>query len=225
MKSILKKYWFIGLVVIFLYPAVSSAQGKFEITPFGGYMFGGKLRTYQGDLKIDDNANYGLLVDIAIAKDQKFEFFWSQMQSYAEFKPYYGYEELRAGFDVNINYYQIGTVREVNMDKIRPFGAFTLGAVYFNPKDIVHQGNNPQDYQLQDSWRFSVSLGGGAKIWLSDRIGVRLQGRLLMPLYFQGVSMYAGIGTGGASTGISVGAGVPILQGDLTAGLIIALGD
>jgi len=212
------------LVLLLLYPASSSAQGKFEITPFGGYMFGGKLRTYQGDLKVQDNANYGLLINIAIAKDQKFEFFWSQMQTSADFRPYYGYEDLRANFDLNINYYQIGTVREVNMDKIRPFGAFTLGAVYFNPKNTGSQ-DSPGYYNIQDSWRFSVSLGGGAKIWLSDRIGIRLQGRLLMPLYFQGVSMYAGVGTGGASTGISVNSGVPILQGDLTAGLIIALGD
>lgn len=215
MKNLIKKYWFIGLVLLILYPTASSAQGKFEITPFGGYMFGGKLRTYQGDLKIQDNANYGLLIDIAVAKDTKFEFFWSQMQTHAEFRPYYNYEHLRGEFDVNINYYQIGTVREVNMDNIRPFGAFTLGAVYFSP----------QDNSIKDSWRFSVSLGGGAKIWLSDRIGIRLQGRLLMPLYFQGVSMYAGIGSGGSSSGVSVGAGVPILQGDFTGGLIIAVGD
>ena len=217
MKSLIKKYWFITLVLLLLYPTASSAQGKFEITPFGGYMFGGKLRTYQGDLKIQDNANYGLLIDIAVARDTKFEFFWSQMQTSAEFRPYYGYEDLGGGFDVNINYFQIGTVREVEVDNasIKPFGAFTLGAVYFSP----------QDKTIQESWRFSVTLGGGVKIWLSDRIGIRLQGRLLMPLYFQGVSMYAGIGTGGASTGVSVGAGVPILQGDFTGGLIIAIGD
>jgi len=58
-------------------------------------------------------------------------------------------------------------------------------------------------------------------IWFSDRIGIRLQGRLLMPLYFAGAGVYFGSG----GSGLSVGAGSTILQGDLTAGLIIGLGD
>jgi hypothetical protein len=40
-----------------------------------------------------------------------------------------------------------------------------------------------------------------------------------MPLYVTGGGFY--IGTGG--TGVSVGAGIPILQGDLSAGLIIVI--
>ena len=196
-------------------PSVSFAQAKIEITPFGGYMFGGKLRFYEGELKIEDNANYGILLDIALAPDTKLEFFWSQMATTARFKSYYGFNfpELEDPFSVNVNYIQIGGVQEadINNDKIKPFGAFTLGTTYFNP----------QESGMQDSWRFSVTLGGGAKIWFSDRIGIRLQGRLLMPLYFAGGGVY--FGTGGS--GVSVGAGSTILQGDLTAGLIIGLGD
>jgi len=42
------------------------------------------------------------------------------------------------------------------------------------------------------------------KIYINDRIGVRLQGRMLMPMYFAGIGFYAGIGTGGTSSGLSL---------------------
>jgi hypothetical protein len=215
MKKILKNSWLLVLVLIFLDPSASSAQGKLELTPFAGYQFGGKLRMYQGDLKFKDNMNYGLVLDYEIATDSKLEFLWAQMNTTAEFRPYYGWEEYRGSFDLDINYFQIGGVREINNGQVRPFGAFTLGATYFHPKDNI----------VSDSWQFSMTLGGGAKIWLSDRVGIRLQGRLLMPMYFTGVGIYAGIGTGGASGGLGVGAGATVLQGDLSAGLMIAIGE
>jgi len=66
-----------------------------------------------------------------------------------------------------------------------------------------------------------MTLGGGVKIWLSDRIGIRAQGRLLLPMMWAGAGL--SVGTGG--TGFSLGAGTAMVQGDFTGGLIIALGD
>lgn len=216
MKNLFKS---IGLIVITLsviIPSVVIAQPKIELTPFGGYQFGGKMRFYEGDLKIENAPNYGILMDIAVAPDTKLELYWSQMQTSASFTPYYGYgylDTLIKPFDVNINYIQIGGVREAQLDnaKIVPFGAFTLGATYFSPTDNT----------VNDSWKFSMTLGAGLKIWFSDRVGIRLQGRMLMPMYFGGAGVY--FGTGGS--GISVGAGSSIIQGDFTGGLIIGLGD
>ncbi len=42
-------------------------------------------------------------------------------------------------FDINVGYIQIGSVREINMDEIRPFGVFTLGTTYFIPKNTVYE--------------------------------------------------------------------------------------
>ena len=68
-------------------------------------------------------------------------------------------------------------------------------------------------------WRFSFSFGGGAKLFFTDNIGIRLQGRLFIPLYFNGGYIYGG-GSGG---GIALSGGAYLIQGDLTAGLIFAL--
>jgi len=72
-----------------------------------------------------------------------------------------------------------------------------------------------------DQWFFSVALGGGAMIDISDALGIRLQGRFLLPLTFSGVG--CGIGTGGASCGGGAGFWAPMLSDDLSAGLYIKL--
>jgi len=44
-------------------------------------------------------------------------------------------------------------------------------------------------------------------------------------MYWGGVGIYAGWGSGGSSSGISINAGSSMLQGDFTGGLIFAFGD
>ncbi len=78
---------------------------------------------------------------------------------------------------------------------------------------------SPEDTKYETNIYAAMNFSGGVKIYLSEKLGLRLQGRLLMPLYVSGGGFY--VGTGGA--GVSVGAGVPILQGDLSAGLIIVI--
>jgi hypothetical protein len=210
----IKEFTLIALMAFLLSPIAINAQNTIEITPFGGWMFGGKVRYAQGDLNIVSNGSYGISIDATIAPYQQLEFFYTRMESTAEWRavgignPNYPDSE---NFKVSVNYLQIGSLREFGEDNIVPFGAFTLGAVIFSS-----QNNN-----FSDIWRFAVSLGGGAKIFFSDKIGIRLQGRLLMPMYFAGIGGY--IGTGGS--GLTLNSWVPILQGDLTGGLIIRLGN
>jgi len=213
MIEILKKYRLLLFALLLVLPLSGSAQRKVELTPFGGYMFGGKFRYYEGEMKYENAANYGITVDFELAPNTKLEFFWAQMQTTATFKPYYGYDYIDIDpFDVNVNYYQLGSLREVDIDNenIKPFGVFTLGATQFKPTSGGYT----------DNWEFSITLGGGLKIWFSEVIGIRLQGRLMMPMYFGGVGFYAG--TGGS--GLSVGAGSAIIQGDFTGGLIFSFG-
>ena len=216
MKKIIQHFVVSIALTAILLPAETIAQGKIELTPYGGYMFGGKMRFYEGDFKIHDNANYGMIMDIEIAPDTKVELMWAHMNTTAEFRGSYGYDFLSTPpFDVGVGYIQLGTVREINYDNIRPFGAFTLGTTYFMPN------SNTGEIKYQDTWKFSVTLGGGAKIWLTERVGIRLQGRLLLPMFWGGVGFT--VGTGGS--GFSVGAGTSMVQGDFSGGLIIALGD
>ena len=46
-------------------PSGLAAQ-SFEITPFGGYQVGGKLQIQDGDLRISDNPNLGVILNVPL---------------------------------------------------------------------------------------------------------------------------------------------------------------
>ena len=86
---------------------------------------------------------------------------------------------------------------------VMPYGLFSLGGTRY-----AESGG------ADDIWKFSVILGLGAKVYMSEKIGLLVQGR--MPFTFTGGGI--GIGTGGASI---VGTG--IAQFDIGAGLMILM--
>jgi hypothetical protein len=210
------------LIIFMIMPAITFAQGKVEISPFAGYMFGGSLNFYEGKLKAENNLNYGVAMDIKMAEDTQIELMWTQMSTTANFEPYYGYYDLYDidPFDMNIGYIQIGGVREMNLDQFRPFGVFTLGTTYFIPKNATYATDNVA-VDIESTWKFSMTLGAGAKIWLSDRVGIRLQGNLMLPMFWSSTGF--AVGTGGS--GFYVGGGTSMVQGNFTGGLIFALGE
>lgn len=212
----MKKIFIVLLVGFFC--AGSVVGQRIEITPIAGYMFGGSVNFIEGKLKIIDDLSYGGMMSFHVDRDVAVELSYQRMDSRAEWRPSYIYapDFPQLNFDVNINYMTIGAVREAEVsDNVKGFGTLALGAAYFNPSDS----------RIKDAWRFAGSLAAGVKIFITDRIGIRLQGRLLLPMYFAGGGAYCGIGSGGSSCGLGVSTTSVILQGDLSGGLIIALGD
>jgi hypothetical protein len=110
-----------------------------------------------------------------------------------------------------VEYYQIGALNVFEMpgSNLKPFAGLTLGASRFNPNGT----------ERGDEWFFSGTFGAGVKIIPSERIGIRLQGRLLLPFQWGSAGLWCG--TGGCSAG--VGTTSVFIQGDFTAGLIIRL--
>ncbi len=206
-----------ALIAILLIVNSVNAQ-KIEITPIAGYMFGGSVNFIEGKLKIKDDLSYGGMMSFKIDRDVAVEFSYVRMDTRAEWRSGYIYapDYPNRNFDLNVNYMTIGAVRESEIaDNIKGFGTLALGAAYFNPSSST----------IKDVWRFAGSLAAGVKLYLTDRIGIRLQGRLLLPMYFAGGGAYCGVGSGGSSCGLGVSTTAVILQGDLSGGLIIALGD
>lgn len=190
----------------------AKQQHRFEITPFAGYVWsasvngsindGTTIRSGEFDLK--SSGFYGVAVDINAKPGFQLELLWQRADTELEFKGVSGVKQSLG--DVAVEYWQIGGVTGVQRENIMPFTSFSLGGVRLAPKDG------------DDVWKFGVILGLGAKIYLSEKIGIRLQGRL--PWIITDFGAGLGIGTGGVSAGI-VGGG--IIQADLSAGLIILL--
>jgi opacity protein-like surface antigen len=216
-----KLYLSLFIIVIISFNESSYAQ-KVEITPFYGYMFAGKVQGYYGDLNIRDAGMYGLMLDINVQKGMQVELYYSRTDTRADFVEYRGPTYKLT--DMSVNYFQLGFLRTVKkMDNIEMFGVGSLGATLFSPNGQPYEEYEGTDEQIyfEDWWLFSLTLGGGAKIWMSDRVGLRLEGRLMMPITWAGGGFMVGSGGGG----FYLGGGSAILEASLTAGLIIALGD
>ena len=99
------------------------------------------------------------------------------------------------------------------------YGIGSLGATLFSPTGEPYDETEDQ-YYFQDWWLFSLTVGGGAKVWLSEKVGLRFEGRVMMPITWAGGGFMVGSGGGG----FYLGGGSAILQASLTAGLMIRLG-
>ena len=202
-----------AMVFLFLAsPIWAQPQHRFEITPFGGYQFLGSTDVFYantvGNVDIKDDAVFGFSINIPTMYGAEIELFYSRQDTRLDFDggPFGTDETL---FDMSVEYFQIGALRGVPQGNLLPFGVVTLGATNFNPKKAG----------LESEVRFSFTFGLGAKAYLSERIGLRLQGTLLMPVQWAGGSVY--FGTGGSGVGVS--AGTSLIQIDVRGGLVILL--
>jgi hypothetical protein len=88
------------------------------------------------------------------------------------------------------------------------FGMFTVGGARLIP-DVAGVQND-------DVWKFSVLFGLGAKVYINDRIGLRVQGRMPWIILDGGAAI--SVGSGGAYTSFG---GSGIVQGDVSGGLFV----
>jgi hypothetical protein len=207
------------LVLGILTSASAGHARKFEISPTANYVWTGRIaaqwydeegRLKSGDLDIGNSASWGIAIDIDIHYEAQLELLFNRQDSYAEFLTYPGGIQTDR-IDGAVEYYQIGGLYRRPIDNIDPFFLFTLGATRFAPAERGYS----------DMWKFSVILGLGAKVWVSERIGLRFQGRLLMPTLWSSTGFWCG--TGGCGLGFGGGSVWP--QGDLGVGLAFRFGD
>ncbi len=180
----------------------------FDATPFIGYQFGGKFTSYQGDLNVVDNQNYGIFVDIPInPRGIKGEILYSRQDTIFELRTQPPNRVTRYLFDIAVEYYNVGAIYERPRGKVRPYGGVTVGGSRFYPKT----GG------FDDEWFFNITFGGGAKAYLSKHVGLRADLRVLAPMNFSGTGLW--VGAGGVDFGVATGS--VIAQGNVSLGLMV----
>ena len=210
MKSIFFKSVATLVIALLLSALVfqTNAQKNIEIFGLAGYQLNGDVTVARGELSFDDGMSYGLGIDIPVDRYMQAEISWSMASSNVSLDEYLGSNIPIS--DLYIHTFQAGALVEPNKGKkVSPFGLFSLGATLFTPTDGKYE----------DEWRFSIALGGGVKVDLSDKVGLRFQGRLIIPMVFEGTSVY--VGTGGA--GVAVGAYTAFVEGDFSGGIFFRL--
>lgn len=180
---------------------------KIEITPQYGYQIGAKYNYYGGYVKLEGSDQYGVTFGINATDDITVEFMWAQQNSSVAVKDFQFYPRETELTDVVVNHYQIGATHMFGLSNARPFVGLSAGWSTFNPDRKIYDGTTT----------FTLGINGGLKYFFTDRIGIRIQSQLLMPVSWGGVY----IGGGGAG----VSAGGSILQLNFSGGLIIGLGN
>ncbi len=200
-----------GIIILtlacLLAPSLASAQ-RGELTAFGGWQFGGHLGVREGKLRLQANENFGGMLNLDVRPGIQLELSYTRQASVLELEepPLGAKREL---FDMTVEYFQIGALYqyEGRSERVMPFGVFTLGWTAFNPDKAT----------ISSEYLFSMSFGGGAKLLLGERFGLRVQGRLLFPIQWAGGGIFCG--SGGCNAGVS--GGTSIVQADVTGGLFV----
>ena len=209
MKKILTAILVIGLAL-----TNYNALAQIEINAYGGWVpAANTMYSYNGyRLRIDGAANYGIGLGYVTPYGIVAEL--SYMRFSSEISQNGGIQDIVERQPINVEYYQLGVQKPFqDSETFVPYGLFSLGAARYNPTE-----------QTEDFWRFAINLGLGLKYYFTETVGIKVQARLLMPLYFGGAGLGCGVGTGGASCGGGVGMGSEILQADFTGGVVLRLG-
>ncbi len=159
--------------LLLLVPSAALAQ-RVELTPLGGYRFGGSLALVEtvGDaeqrheLEVADHAAWGAQLAVRVSNDTEVELLYARQDTELRTgglftgKPVFGLALESWQFGGN---YLFGEERE----RVRPYVGMGLGLTRLLPEA---EG-------LQDETRFSASFAGGVKLWLAKNLGLRFEAR------------------------------------------------
>lgn len=164
----------LGLALLVgLLPVAGFAQDgyRYELTPTLSYRFGGSLdgreaELFDADLETDDGAAFGVTFDIPLSRHVQLELLASRQSTDLRFeRGLFGVGGSVA--DVDVTYYHVGVLWQWGDTRVSPFVVASAGVANLDP-DLP--GASSED-------RFSISVGGGVKVFLSENVGLRFEGR------------------------------------------------
>jgi hypothetical protein len=144
--------------------AVPAQAQTVEVAPFGGYRFGGGFYEIVTGTSVDvDGApSYGALLNVRIEEDLFVEGLFTHQQ--ARFTLPASLDATQTHWRVDVDHYQVGGLRELMPGRMRPFLTGAVGLTRY-----ASQGDN--------EFRFTLSAGGGVKLFATERLALRLDGR------------------------------------------------
>lgn len=171
------------LATALLSGAPAAAQSGVELTPFGGYRFGGTFTVEEaaGSYDVDDSPAAGLIVNWRHGDNTRWEIFYAQQDTDARFD---GVTINDPTPIVESHMLQLGGTYQGPGDGLRPYLAMTLGGTHVR----VRSGGSESDTFL------SGSLGVGILLRPHARFGVRLEARGHAMLIDSGTDLFCEAG-------------------------------
>lgn len=205
-KGLLLKTFRLVLIVSSL--AFESFGQTNEVGIKSGVLLSGKIPFYEGVLDIGSSPSFGIDYTLKLTQfsSLNIEYTWASKAN-AYFREY-GYSNVNSFTSrLQTHYFQVNRIREYPLPTaVVPYTITGVGLAYFNLRD------------RGDKTLLGFNLGGGSKFKLSPQLDLKLQGRFLLPLLFEGGGFFFDIFNPGNS-GLSLYSTIPLLQGEFSLGL------
>jgi hypothetical protein len=184
------------------------AQGV-EITPFTGYTFQAGFNISGGRAFLRDGQTWGGMMGFSLNEATEVELGYSYHGTSAVARS----NSLQENVDIpaQVHYATIGVNRLFPTSEKMTFFAgakMGTGTLAF------------PDGEYRNITRFSAGFQGGMKFYASDRVGLRVQANLMMPIVGVGTSLWW---SPGAGTSVGLTGWSPIAQFGFTGGLVFRL--
>lgn len=140
-----------------------------EITLYAGRQWGGDFEdeTTGTDVDLKESPVFGLSVNWPHGPNTQYELYYSRQSTELDAD---GAVTGNPEFDLDVHYLQVGGTYVFD-EPARPFIVATIGATHLDPS------GGTGGVELDSETRFSFGFGGGVKLFLTDHVGLRLEGR------------------------------------------------
>ncbi len=206
----MKKIIFAVLVFISM-----DAAAQIRLHANANYVFDDKVDSYYStdayfNGKLKGGFQWGAALEYLLNPNYGLELSYYRQDTKANLNTF-RYPVQKHDFDVSINYILLSGSRYIRKpgSKVEGFGGMGLGVGFIDAKD-------PDTDVSNSSTAFAWQLRGGAIIWGSEKIGIKLQAQLQSSVQSVGGGVY--FGTGGAGAGVSTYSS--LLQFGLGGGLV-----
>lgn len=164
------------IVILFLIVctgSIASAQSKYEIAPFFGGKYGGRILFNSTSVaydKIKSSGDYGVLFGYSLWDNFQTEFMWNRQPT--TLIQHNSDGSITTAGNTNMDMYHFGILYEFRSPeaRIKPFFGAGLGWTHFSNSNALRIGF---------SNRYSYNLGGGVKYFPARHFGFRLDIRYL----------------------------------------------
>jgi Outer membrane protein beta-barrel domain len=190
-----------------LFATAAHAQVVVELTPFGGYRFGGSLSVLdqRGAVDIKESGTFGANLGFLVNEDGELEALYVRQSTRLHED---GFFTSRPVFDLAVENYHLGgnyLFRDEDV-RVRPYIGMGLGITRLVPE--------PDD--LESETRFSASFAVGMKVYLGEHFGLRFEARGFFTVLESDSTIFCG-----SFSGCLVSTtGTELSQGEVRGGLI-----
>ena len=203
--------WAMIAAVSLCHTTSATAQDKlfkFEITPFAAYRIGGQFDEKDGDgqFELNESDAQGIMLNIRANPNGQYELLYARQDTEVDTQALFATDPM---LDLDVEYFQFGGTYLFDGENIRPFVAMTFGLTHFDP----------QPAEFDSETYFSASFGGGVQLNASQRIGVRIEGRVFTTLVESDSDIFCSSTNGVGACLIQVD-GTTLTQWEARAGLV-----